>query len=153
MAKAEKFEDLFVWQEARSLRKEIYQCTRKSAFYKDYEMRGQIRNAALSVMNNIAEGFERGTNKEFAQFLNISKGSVGEVRSVLWAALDDEYIGQGEFQALYDHCIIVSRRISKLITYLQNARPQPRSATQPENLSKRKTTRPNGGNVLENLKT
>ncbi|HUR47876.1 MAG TPA: four helix bundle protein [Candidatus Saccharimonadales bacterium] len=155
MAKAEKFEDLFVWQEARALRKEIYKCTRKSEFYKDYETRGQIRNAALSVMNNIAEGFERGTNKEFAQFLNIAKGSVGEVRSILWAALDEEYISQNDFQALHEHCIVVSRRISKFITYLQNARPRPQSGDQNghEDPIGTRISKRTGPRVPDNLKT
>src|SRR5215471_19246782 len=97
MAKAERFEDLIVWQEARLLRKEVYAASKLGLFARDFEMRGQIRDAALSVMDNIAEGFERGSNREFAQFLNISKGSAGEVRSALYAALDEEYLTQGEF--------------------------------------------------------
>lgn len=132
MAKAEKFEDLIVWQEARQLRKEVYAAAKNGAFSKDFEMRGQIRAAALSVMNNIAEGFERGSNKEFAQFLNIAKGSAGEVRSILYAALDEDYVTADEFEKLRERSLSVSRRCSKLITYLQNAqRPAKR---QPENL-------------------
>src|SRR5438093_13271533 len=100
MPKAERFEDLFVWQEARQVRKEIYAGSKNGPFGRDYEMRGQIRAAALSTMNNIAEGFERGSNKEFAQFLNIAKGSGGEVRSTLYAALDEQYITNAQFEAL-----------------------------------------------------
>ena len=74
MAKAERFEDLMVWQEARRLCKEIYAASKTGTFCRDLELRSQIRAAALSAMDNIAEGFERGSNKEFAQFLNISKG-------------------------------------------------------------------------------
>src|SRR5215469_13156947 len=97
MAKAERFEDLIVWQEARLLRKEVSVATKSGAFCRDFEMRNQIRGAALSAMDNIAEGFERGSNKEFAQFLTISKGSAGEVRSALYAALDDGYLTEAIF--------------------------------------------------------
>ena len=120
MAKAEKFEDLIVWQDARVLRKEIYAVTKSGLFSRDFEMRSQIRDAALSVMDNIAEGFERGSNREFAQFLNISKGSAGEVRSALYAALDEAYLTPPEFEKLRDRALSVSRRCSKLITYLKN---------------------------------
>jgi len=121
MAKAERFEDLIVWQEARPLRKEVYAASKSGLFARDFEMRGQIRDAALSVMDNIAEGFERGSNKEFAQFLNISKGSAGEVRSALYAALNEGYLTGPEFDNLRDRAISVSRRCSKLISYLQNS--------------------------------
>jgi four helix bundle protein len=123
MARAERFEDLIVWQEARSLRKEVYEVTKTGAFARDFEMRGQIRDAALSAMDNIAEGIQRGSNKEFAQFLNISKGSAGEVRSALYAALDENYLTQVQFEHLRDRSLSVSRRCSKLITYLQNCGP------------------------------
>jgi four helix bundle protein len=125
MAKAEKFEDLIVWQEARLLRKEIYSASRTGPFGRDWELRSQIRGAAISAMDNIAEGFERGSNKEFAQFLNISKGSAGEVRSALYAALDEGYLAPPEFHQLRERSLSVSRRCSKLITYLQTASRQP----------------------------
>ncbi len=121
MAKAEKFEDLIVWQEARRLRQEIYAASKAGAFARDIEMRSQIRGAALSAMDNIAEGFERGSNKEFAQFLNICKGSAGEVRSALYAAFDENYLTAPEFERLRERALSVSRRCSKLITYLQNS--------------------------------
>jgi four helix bundle protein len=119
VAKAERFEDLIVWQEARALRNEVSQATKGNRFCRDFEMRDQIRGAALSAMDNIAEGFERGSNKEFAQFLTISKGSAGEVRSALYAALDDDYISVAEFERLRERALSVSRRCSKLISYLQ----------------------------------
>ena len=119
MAKAEKFEDLIVWQEARLLRKEVSQATKARGFCVDFELRNQIRGAALSAMDNIAEGFERGSNKEFVQFLVISKGSAGEVRSALYAALDEEYLSTPEFERLRERALSVSRRCSKLISYLQ----------------------------------
>ncbi len=90
MAKVERFEDLVAWQKARALRKEIKQITLGPQFRRDLDFRSQIRRAALSVMSNIAEGFERGTRAEFAHFLATSKASCGEVRSLLYAAFDDE---------------------------------------------------------------
>jgi len=125
--KAERFEDLVVWQEARGLRRQIAAVARRGEFGRDFEMRRQITGAALSVMNNIAEGFERGTNKEFAQFLHIAKGSAGEVRSMLYAALDDDYISATELEALREQALTVARRISKFIQYLQ--RPQSKKTT------------------------
>ena len=133
MAKAEKFEDLIVWQEARLLRKAVYAASKSGMFARDFELRGQIRDAALSAMDNIAEGFERGTNREFAQFLNISKGSVGEVRSALYAAFDEGYLTKPEFENLLERAMSVSRRCSRLITYLQNA-TKPKQVRRPENL-------------------
>jgi four helix bundle protein len=136
VAKAERFEELVVWQEARALRREVSIASRKGSFVKDFEMRNQIRGAALSAMDNIAEGFERGTNKEFAQFLSIAKGSAGEVRSALYAALDDGYVNEAEFKQLHERCLTVSRRCSKLITYLQRGASgghPPSSSPPPEN--------------------
>ena len=121
MAKAERFEDLIVWQEARALRKEVSQATKASRFCCDFEMRDQIRGAALSAMDNIAEGFERGSNREFAQFLMISKGSAGEVRSALYAALDEDYLTVVEFERLRARALSVARRCSKLISYLRSS--------------------------------
>ena len=136
MAKAEKFEDLIVWQEARLLRKEISEATKVGAFSRDFEMRAQIRDAALSAMDNIAEGFERGSNQEFAQFLSFSKGSVGEVRSALYAALDEGYLTRPRFEALRARALAVSKRCSRLITYLQNVeRPRrPSGLRRPDDL-------------------
>jgi four helix bundle protein len=129
MAKAERFEDLIAWQEARGLRKEIYAAGRNGHFAKDLEMRGQIRGAALSAMSNIAGGFERASNRESAQFLNIAKGAVGEVRSVLCAAPDEGHPDQTAFDRLCDRALSVSRRCSRFITYLLNARRNAITAT------------------------
>ena len=117
-----------VWQDARQLRKDVYAASKSGEFARDFEMRGQIRSAALSAMSNAAEGFERGSNKEFAHFLNIAKGSVGEVRSLLYAALDESYLKQATFDGLYAQCMKLSRRTSRFITYLQRATKRP-SAT------------------------
>lgn len=98
--KATSFEDLRIWQNARELVKEIYSITRLPEFSKDYRFVGQITSAMGSVMDNIAEGFERDGNKEFIQFLSIAKGSCGEVRSQLYRAYDVGYIDEELFNTL-----------------------------------------------------
>ena len=98
--KIERFEDLIAWQKARELTKVIYKVTGIGAFAKDYGLRDQIRRASVSVMSNIAEGFDRGGRAEFHQFLVIAKGSCAEVRSQLYVALDVKYIDQKTFNDL-----------------------------------------------------
>ena len=98
--KATCFEDLRIWQSARELSKEIYRISRFPEFSKDYRFVGQITSAMGSVMDNIAEGFERDGNKEFFQFLSIAKGSCGEVRSQLYRAYDAGYIDEDLFNTL-----------------------------------------------------
>ena len=90
----QNFEDLEIWKEARRLTQTIYQLTRDSRFAKDFGLRDQIRRAAISIMSNISEGFERGGNQEFIQFHYVAKGSCGEVRSQLYVALDQEYVDE-----------------------------------------------------------
>ncbi len=99
--------------------KAVYERTYAGSFSKDFGLRDQMQRAVISVMSNIAEGFERGTNKEFLQFLYIAKGSVGEVRSQLYAALDLKYIDATQFDSLSSQAITVSRKISAFIKYLQ----------------------------------
>lgn len=101
MASLTRFEDIAAWQKARMLTRRIYQVTGQGAFARDYELRNQIRRAAISSMSNIAEGFERDGNNEFRQFLAIAKGSAGEVKSQLYIALDAGYLSQDEFAELY----------------------------------------------------
>src|SRR5947207_1765906 len=108
MATARRFEDLEVWKEARILVKEIYELTGKGLFSRDFKMRDQVRDAGLSVMSNIAEGFERGGNREFSQFLSTSKGSGGEVRSILYAALDQNYVSDEEFKRTHERVLRIS---------------------------------------------
>ena len=96
----EKFEDFIAWQKARSLTREIYKITNLPAFSRDFGLKDQIRRAAVSIMSNIAEGFERGRASEFHQFLSIAKGSCAELRSQLYIALDVEYIPQTRFREL-----------------------------------------------------
>jgi four helix bundle protein len=88
------FEDLIAWQKARELRKRIYSASSKKPFSRDYKMRDQINGAALSVMSNIAEGYERNRISEFVYFLRVAKASCGEVRSQLYAAFDEGYIDE-----------------------------------------------------------
>ena len=120
MATAKQFEDLRVWQEARSLVSEVYKVTKQGPFRRDFSLRDQITRAAISSMSNIAEGFERGSRREFIQFLNIAKGSTGEVRSQLYVALDQEYVDQKMFEKLRDAALAVSRRLAKFIRYLED---------------------------------
>jgi four helix bundle protein len=115
------FEDIEAWQAARALNREIYVLSSGQVFGRDFALRDQIRRASLSVMANIAEGFERDSNTEFAHFLRIAKGSAGEVRALLYAALDQEYVTQGDFAGLTEKCRSVSRRIQGLIEYLQQS--------------------------------
>lgn len=102
MAMIQKFEDIQAWQEARVLVKMIYKLTNKDNFSKDFGMRDQIRRAAVSVMNNIVEGFDCESRAEFARFLGIARRSAVEVQSLLYATLDVEYIDQSEFDTHYE---------------------------------------------------
>lgn len=116
------FEELPLWQKARELVNYVYKLTRKDAFSRDFSLVDQIRRSSASVMNNIAEGFERGSNTEFIQFLYISKGSAGETRTQLYIALDQEYISKDEFKKGFDLCRDVSGQLSGLIDYLKGSR-------------------------------
>lgn len=100
MAAVTRFEDLEVWQVARILTREIYNVTKHSAFTQDFGLKNQIQRAAVSILSNIAEGFERNGNKELCNFLYIAKGSAGEVRAQLYVAQDLGYITEEEFEML-----------------------------------------------------
>lgn len=119
MAKIERFEDIVAWQKARELVREVYSMSSDGRFAKDYGLRDQLRRAAVSVMLNIAEGFARKTNKEFIQFLVIAHGSVAEVQSALYVALDQKYIGQVQFTSLYELSDDTSKIIMGLSNYLR----------------------------------
>ncbi|MDY9918186.1 four helix bundle protein [Porphyromonadaceae bacterium NLAE-zl-C104] len=121
MSKIEQFEDLEVWKMARSFSKKIYLILEKESFSKDYRLRDQIRGSAGSIMDNIAEGFERSGNKEFVQFLFIAKGSCGEIRSQLYRALDIGYICEEEFEQLYQEALQISQSLSGFIKYLKTS--------------------------------
>ena len=117
----QNFEDLNVWQRTRELSGSVYELTKKKDFSKDYSLVDQIRRSSISVLSNIAEGFERGSNKEFIQFLYIAKGSCGEVRSQLYIALDQRYIIEEDFNACKILCMKISGMISNLISYLKTS--------------------------------
>jgi len=121
MATIERFEQLISWQEARNLNKIIGKLIDSGRFKTSYRLIGQVEGSAGSVMDNIAEGFERGGNKEFVQFMNIAKGSCSELRSQLYRAMDRGYITQNEFDNLSVHAMKISGLIQKLITYLGNS--------------------------------
>ena len=120
MATAQQFEDLHVWQDARKLVVQVYQATKLRGFSRDRDLRGQIRRAAVSTMSNIAEGFERGSKREFIQFLTVAKGSNGEVRSQLYVALDQQYLNEQSFSALREAALALSRRLARFISYLES---------------------------------
>jgi four helix bundle protein len=119
MNKIERFEDIIAWQRARVLTREIYASTRIGQFAKDYGLKDQIQRASVSTMSNIAEGFERGGDREFIQFLSNSKGSCGEVKSQLYVALDQSYICAASFGDLYAKADEISRLIGGFMGYLQ----------------------------------
>ncbi len=112
--KIEKFEDLIAWQKARVLTKKIYEITNQGDFAKDYGLRDQIRRASVSIMSNIAEGFERFNKKEFHYFLNVGKSSCGEVRSQLYISFDVGYISNEKFTELKNDCLELSKILGKL---------------------------------------
>lgn len=121
MAKIESFEDLEIWKEARALTNEIYWLTTEGSFMNDYGLQNQIRKSAGSVMDNIAEGFERGGNREFIQFLFVAKGSCGELRSQIYQAKDRNHISEDKFLNLLTRTEVLSNKISGLIKYLKNS--------------------------------
>jgi four helix bundle protein len=118
MASIEKFEDIEAWQKARELSREIYRVTNQGAFAKDFGLRDQIRRASVSIMSNIAEGFGRGGNREFIQFLSMAKGSVSEVQAQLYVAVDAGYLTKDQFQQLYSLSQSTGNLIGGFIRYL-----------------------------------
>ncbi len=119
MTKIERFEDLKVWQESRELCRSIYTLTEKKPWCMDYRFKEQIRSSSGSVMDNIAEGFERGGNREFIQFLFVAKGSCAETRSQVYRAFDARHINEEQQATLLEKTISINKKLSKLITYLK----------------------------------
>ena len=120
MTRIERFEDIEAWRDARILVKQIYETTNDGPFARDFGLRDQIRRAAVSTMSNIAEGFERSSNREFVRFLYMAKGSAGEVRSQLYTASDLGYLGEQQADELIRFVETVSRRIAGFIKYLKS---------------------------------
>jgi four helix bundle protein len=120
--KIERFEDIEAWKEARNLVNMIYDISNEGPFSKDFSLRNQVRGASVSVMSNIAEGFDRGTNREFIQFLIVARASASEVKSQLYVALDRNYIHQNKFDKVYQQATKVISLIDGFIRYLRKPR-------------------------------
>lgn len=123
MAKIERFEDLQSWQKARQLTNLIYDLTQLPKFSKDFRLIAQIQGAAGSIMHNIAEGFDSGTNPEFIRFLKMARRSASEVQSELYLALDRKYINQDELTTAYNFATESKRLINGMISYLRKSKP------------------------------
>jgi four helix bundle protein len=121
MGKFNSFEEINSWKKSRTFNKHIYEITNGSEFKKDYDLVRQIRRASISISSNIAEGFERNTDKEFTYFLYVAKASAAEVRSQLYLALDLNYINKNEFEELFNEISDVSKLISGFIKYLNDS--------------------------------
>ena len=120
MATVERFEDLDVWQNARTLTDRVYQHTRQESFANDFGLRDQIHRASVLIMSNIAEGFESRTQSIFVDHLGRARGSAGEVRAQLCVALDQDCLLETEFETIYDFVETTSRRLFRLIQYLKS---------------------------------
>ena len=121
MASYKRFEDLPIWQDARAFSKKIFEVTLGEKFSKEFRLCSQIRASSGSIMDNIAEGFERNGNGEFKQFLYISKGSCGETRSQLYRAFDYGFVSEEKFEELKFLSEEISKSISSFIDYLQSS--------------------------------
>jgi len=121
MATIKRFEEIKAWQKARVLNSRVGDIIDKGQFKRNFRLIDQIEGSAGSIMDNIAEGFERSGNKEFIQFLYVAKGSCGEFRSQLYRAIDRKYINQQEFEELYKLAVEIIVMIQKLIDYLEQS--------------------------------
>ena len=121
MATIVRFEDLDAWKIARELTQDVYRITHGEKFSRDFGLKDQIRKASVSIMSNVAEGFERDGNREFCNFLSIGKGSAGEVRSQLYVALDQDYITRDDFDRIYLKANESGRVIAGLSNYLKQS--------------------------------
>lgn len=120
MATVKRFEDLDVWQNARTLTNRVYEHTRQEPFANDFGLHDQIQRASISIMSNVAEGFESRTQSIFVDHLGRARGSAGEVRAQLYVALDQDYLSEPEFEPTYDLVETISRRLFRLIQYLKS---------------------------------
>jgi len=122
--KLKRFEDLDCWQEARGLTRIVYTFTNQNRFSKDFRLSGQITGAAISVMNNICEGFDSRSTNEFVRFLIYSRRSCSEVQNCLYVALDQGYIAETDFRNTYQKCEKIRKMIDGLIKYLKSCIPR-----------------------------
>jgi len=118
-----RFEDIQAWQKARHLVVRVYQASAEGPLSKDYGLRNQLCRAAVSAMSNIAEGFARNTDKDFAHFLDVAKASAVEVQSLLYVALDVQYISDQQFRSLFQEADETIRLIGGFCAFLRNQRP------------------------------
>ena len=121
MAVIKSFEDLEVWKISKDFTVELYKITNNKNFNKDFSLRDQLRRASISIISNIAEGFERNGNKEFIQFLSIAKGSAGEIRAQIVIAFELKYITEKEFEKLHKDILLVSKQLSGFINYIKQS--------------------------------
>jgi four helix bundle protein len=136
MATVERFEDLVAWKTARELVREVYRHTRAGPLARDFPLRDQLCRAAISIMANIAEGFERGGDREFLKFLGIAKGSCGELRSLVVIAFDQNYLTADQRDDLQHRSSEVSRQIAGLMKYLNaSSRPGRRLGANTESIT------------------
>ena len=124
MATISKFEDIIAWQKALELSDLIYEYSNKDKFSKDFGLRDQMRRASISVVSNIAEGFEREGNNQFIYFLLVAKASAGELRAQLYIARNQKYITTGDFEKLNNKVLEVSKTISGFVSYLRTQRKE-----------------------------
>ena len=122
MPTVKRFEDLHAWQAARELVRMVYEDTRQSEFSRDFGLKDQISRAAVSVMSNIAEGFNAGSDADFTRFLGFARRSNSEVQSQAYIALDLTYISQERFQSLFEKANLIERQVNSLISYLAKSR-------------------------------
>lgn len=121
MAAIKKFEEIESWKSARECVVQVYKLSSTGAFAKDFGLRDQMRRAAVSIMSNIAEGFERDGTKEFINFLSVAKASCGETRSQLYVALDQAYVSESDFKIVYEKLCETSRMLNGFIGYLRQS--------------------------------
>ncbi len=145
MATFTHFEEIDAWQKAHDLANAVYDCSDAGSFARDFSLRDQVRRAAVSVMANIAEGFERGGNAEFVQFLATARGSAAEVESHFYLAVRREYVTREQFEQVKSMAMLTRRLIAGLITYLRRSgmkgvkfKPATVRETQPEYRTKKR---------------
>ena len=123
--KIERFEDIRAWQQARELTNLVYDLTEQGNFTRDYRLRDQIQGAAGSIMHNIAEGFDDGSDTEFIRFLKYSRRSASEVQSEIYLALDRKYVSEADFKRAYEMATTTKKSINAFIAYLRKSKRGP----------------------------